>query len=82
MSYIREVAVEEAAGRTREVYTRMVGVRGGTPSAVMSVMSLHPEGMEAVFELTHVVAHGGSTLGRRHEEMLATMVSRLNRCEY
>ncbi len=82
MSHIREIEPEEAEGELKEVYQEMIGVRGGRPSSVTRVMSLHPKGMEAVFKTGDVVAHGASTLGGRREEMIATLISNVNRCEY
>lgn len=82
MSYIEEVEPGRADGLLKKTYDKMTATRNARPSAVMSVMSLNPPAMEAVFDLTYVVAHGGSTLGRRREEMLATMISRLNHCQY
>ncbi len=82
MSYIEEVEPGQAEGLLKQTYGKMSATPNARPSAVMSVMSLAPPAMEAVFDLTYVVAHGGSTLGQRREEMLATMISRLNDCQY
>ena len=82
MSYIREIEPEEAEGELKEVYRRIVDVRGGRLSPVTRVMSLHPKGMEAVFKTGDVVAHGSSTLGGRREEMIATLISNVNNCDF
>ena len=82
MSFIAEVEPGLAEGLLEKTYGKMTATRNARPSQVMSVMSLNPPAMKAVFDLTYAVAHGGSTLGRRREEMLATMISRLNGCRF
>jgi hypothetical protein len=45
-------------------------------------MSLRPEALMGVWRLNMAITFGASTLGRRHEEMIATAVSALNHCHY
>ena len=48
----------------------------------MQCMSLHPEAIPAVSGLNRTVTFGGSTLTRPQEEMIATIVSVINECDY
>lgn len=82
MSYIKEVPYDEAEGDLKEAYDDMMAGFGGRLPAVLSVMSLSPASMRGVHALSKAVSFGGSTLGRRREEMIATYVSTLNHCHY
>jgi len=82
MSYIREVEPDEATGELKRLYDKVMGERGGRLPSVLKVMSLNPQAFARVEELNHTVSFGGSTLGRRREEMIATLVSTLNGCDY
>lgn len=55
----------------------------GRPVAhVMAVLKLNPSAMRSVFQMNNAVTFGGSTLGRRTEELISTQVSALNDCFY
>ena len=82
MSYIQEIAPEQADGKVKQIYERFQAAFNGRLPPVMSVMSLNPRAMEAVHEMGHAISFGGSSLGQRREEMIATYVSTLNRCHY
>ena len=63
--------------------TRPWRVRQGRPvPAVVAVMKPSPKALEAVMRLNNTVTFGGSVLGRRREELVATTVSALNECFY
>ena len=48
----------------------------------MQTLSLNPEGLAGFEKFYHAISAGGSTLGRRREEMIATAVSAWNGCWY
>ena len=52
------------------------------PGAIIRVMSILPNAMGAVSNLSQNVTFGGSTLTRVQEEAIATVVSVANRCRY
>ena len=82
MSYIREIEPQAAEEELRNIYERLMGVRQGRLPTIFKVMSLHPRALLGVEGVNQAVTFGGSTLGRRREELIATHVSRLNGCQY
>ena len=49
---------------------------------IMQAFSLKPELVGAVAKTFQVATFGGSNLTRVQEEMIATVVSSINRCHY
>ncbi len=83
MSYLPTVKENQAAGKLREVYDEIKKTwKLKQVSPVLQAFSMKPEVLEEVFGLTVQVTFGGSTLGRRWEEMLSTAVSAWNDCHY
>ena len=82
MSYIRQVEPAEAEGELKVLYEAIMAARGGRVSPVMQVFSLNPPLLGRVREMNSVITFGGSSLGRRREEMIATLVSSLNGCHF
>lgn len=82
MSYISQVDPADAQGDLKVLFEEMMAARGGRISPVMHVFSLNPPLLGRVRELNAVITFGGSSLGRRREEMIATLVSTLNGCHY
>lgn len=82
MPYVREIEPDQATGRLKEIYEDMLVEWGGRIPAVLQVLSLRPETLDSVRKQNRVIAFGGSTLGRRWEEMIATVVSSRNGCYY
>lgn len=60
-------------------YIRMDGAH---PADIVNVFSESPKLKQAFLDFSYVTTFGGSTLGRRREEMLSAYVSYLNRCFY
>jgi hypothetical protein len=54
---------------------------GEVPS-VVAAMKPSPKALKAVLRMNTAVTFGGSSLGRRREEMIASTVSALNHCFY
>jgi hypothetical protein len=54
----------------------------GRVASVVKIFSLKPRLLEVFFDLGGVTTFGGTSLGRRREEMLSSYVSYLNRCFY
>lgn len=50
--------------------------------SVIAVMKPHPRALRAVLQMNNAVTFGGSSLGRRREELVATVVSAYNDCFY
>ena len=56
--------------------------QGRAVPEVVAVMKPNPAALRAVLKLNYAVTFGGSELGRRDEEVIATAVSALNECFY
>jgi hypothetical protein len=82
MAFIRQVEPHQAEGRTREVYAEIMERWKGRMPSVMKIVGLNPEALQKLKDLCLEITFGGSTLGRRREEMLATAVSTWNGCPY
>ena len=50
--------------------------------AVIQVMSILPDAMDAVANMNRATTFGGSTLTRVQEEAIPTTVASINRCRY
>ncbi len=81
MSYIEMIDESIASGALAELYKR-VGNPDGTVDNVMKIHSLSPESLKAHFDLYVVALHRPSPLSRVEREIVGTIVSRLNECEY
>ena len=82
MSYITMLGPDQADERLKTAFDEIIAQHGGRLPPVLQTMSLHPEAMMAVKNLNQTLSFGGSTLTRRHEEMIATLVSKINDCDY
>lgn len=56
--------------------------RGLDVPAVVAVMKPSPDTLRTVIRMNDAVSFGGSSLGRRREELIATTVSALGACFY
>lgn len=82
MTRIRTIAPEEATGPLARIYRRAIE-RAGKVYQILRCQSLRPEVLEASTELyVEVMQSERSALTRARREMLATAVSRANRCFY
>ena len=82
MPYVRTVPYHEAVGVLKEVYDEMLAERGRI-SNVMSVSSLRPEIIKTL-QGHHkpVMRDPSSGLTEAEKQMVATLVSALNKCQY
>ena len=65
-----------------ERLTRGYRQAGRPTPAVVAVMKQSPRSLRAVLQMNFTVSFGGSSLGRRREELIAASVSALNDCFY
>lgn len=80
MTWIKTVAEEEAAAEVKNVYDASRKLYGFIPNIRRS-LSLNPTALRAYTQLSGAVYHGGA-LKAEEREMIATVVSALNRCHY
>lgn len=78
---IRTIDEHEASGTLKELYEEMLQRRGQIPN-IRRALSLRPEVIRGLEAFTSTITRGGSSLGRVREELIATVVSALNQCEY
>ena len=94
MARIRTIPPRQAEGELRETYDRLAPLfppeysHGGTgtpdlnPDGVVAAHSLLPEVMEPVFLAFTRLMAPELALSRRQHEMINTVVSSVNRCQY
>ncbi len=81
MTWIQTVPEGEAAGALKEVYEAQANMLGFVPGIIKST-SLRPDFTQKFEALRLAITFGGSRLGRRREELIALVVSVLNKCHY
>lgn len=82
MTWIRTVAPEEATGLLRKIYREAIE-RAGKVFGILRCQSPRPEVLDASVALyLEVMQAERSPLSRARREMIATAVSRANRCFY
>lgn len=82
MAWIETASIPEdsQAGQTVQEYMRTLG--RSKPSAILTVFGLLPGLLVARMTFARAMTFGGSGLGRRKEELIATQVSSLLGCRY
>jgi alkylhydroperoxidase family enzyme len=82
MTWIRTVDLEKATGLLGKIYRQAID-RTGKLFGILRCQSPRPETLEASVALYLEVMHSErSPLSRARREMIATAVSRANRCFY
>ncbi|MFQ5662373.1 MAG: carboxymuconolactone decarboxylase family protein [Terriglobia bacterium] len=84
MAWIKTVSEEEAAGEVKAIYETSRKLYGFIPN-IRRALTLNPQALRAYTQLSGAVYHGGpesSGLKPAEREMIATVVSALNRCHY
>ena len=81
MAWIRIIHEDEAQGELKKLYDRLIEPWGGVDN-IMKIHSLNPASLAGHFELYKTLMRGRSALTRVQREMIAVVVSALNRCEY
>ena len=82
MAWIQTVDETEATGIVKEEYDAAVA-RAGQLYNIVRLFSVRPKSMRAFVELYKVVMHDEDCpLSRMQREMIATVVSKVNECDY
>ncbi len=81
MAWIKTISQEEAEGSVKRQYEAAVK-RAGRVFNIVSIHSLKPEVMRIFMQLYMQLMHGPSLLSRAQREMIALVVSQLNKCHY
>lgn len=70
----------DAEGRLAEIYQRLAG--GGRMDHILKIHSLNPLSLTGHYEYYKWIMRGRSPLSRAQREMIAVVVSAVNRCHY
>jgi len=81
MAWIKIIPEDDAQGELKKLYDRLVEPWGGVDN-IMKIHGLNPASLSGHFELYAALMRGRSDLSRVQREMIAVVVSALNRCEY
>lgn len=81
MAWIRTVEEGEAEGMLKSLYDGVRKQRGVVPN-ILKVFSAHPEAMRATIGVFQTLMYGPAPLRRSQREMIALVVSAINRCHY
>ena len=81
MAWIEMIPEEEATGRLKELYDKYTEPWGGVDN-IMKIHSLNVKSMQTHFDLYTHLMRGRSDLTRIQREMIAVVVSAVNRCHY
>lgn len=81
MAWIKIIHEQEADGELKAFYSNLIEPWGGVDN-IMKIHSLNPASLSGHSELYKTLMRGRSDLTRVQREMIAVVVSALNRCRY
>ena len=81
MAWIKVIQFSEAVGYLKTLYQRYLEPAGVVDN-IMMIHSLNPKSLKTHYELYAHMMRGQSDLSRAQREMIAVVVSALNRCHY
>ena len=82
IAWIETVPETEATGDLKRAYRRAGDAGSGKVDHIMKIHSLHPASLVDHLHLYKTLMYGESPLTRAQREMIAVVVSAINRCEY
>ena len=80
MVWIKQIGPEKDS-TIKELHDYRVGTHGFWPN-VLAAQSLKPQVLKRLLAFQDMLTFGGSSLGRRKEELISFYVSALNECTY
>lgn len=81
MAWIKVIDDTEADGELKEIY-RAQGEKAGALANILKIHSLAPRTLSTHMAFCESVMHAPGDLSRIRREMIAVVVSSLNRCHY
>ena len=81
MAWIKMISEEEAEGELKTAYDKLVEPWGGVDN-ILKIHSLNLRSLWAHYELYQTVMYGRSQITRLQREMIAVVVSAVNKCHY
>ncbi len=82
IAWIETVAEADATGALQRAYKRAGDPTSGNVDHIMKIHSLHPASLIDHMHLYKTLMYAESPLSRAQREMIAVVVSAINRCEY
>ena len=80
MARLTKLTRDEVDGDTRALYEKVGALRGNVPN-MFRIYAHRPEILKTMVAHMNAVTNSG-TVPVRTKELVATLVSRINRCEY
>lgn len=81
MAWIKTIEEAQAQGPVERLYQGLREQAGMVPN-ILKIFSLHPDAMRATMNIFRTLMHGPGPLPRAEREMIALVVSAINRCHY
>ena len=81
MAWINIIPEEEAEGELKALYDQNMEPWGGVDN-IIKIHSLSPESLKGHVALYKAVMYGKSLIPRPDREMIAVVVSAVNKCHY
>jgi alkylhydroperoxidase family enzyme len=81
MAWIKMIAEEDARGELAELYDQVQEPWGGVDH-ILKIHSLNQDSLRGHFELYKTLMRGPSDLSLVQREMIAVVVSAVNKCHY
>ena len=81
MAWIKMIGEDKAQDELKKLYDGLIEPWGGVDN-IMKIHSLNPASLTGHFELYKTLMRGSSDLTRKQREMIAVVVSAINRCKY
>ncbi len=82
MAWIKIIDEDEATGRLKELYEKYGDDSSGDVDNILKIHSLNVKSMQGHYDLYAHLMRGRSPLSRTQREMIAVVVSAVNRCHY
>ena len=81
-AWIETVPEAEAEGTLADAYEKSADPATGDVDHIMKIHSLHPQTLFDHFYLYKTLMYGKGPLSRPQREMIAVVVSAINKCKY
>ena len=81
-AWINVISEEDAQGELKALYEQEFDSEKQGTDNILAVHSLNPPTLRAHADLYHTVMHAKSPLSRSEREMVAVVVSAINKCHY
>ncbi len=82
MSFLKMIDEDNATGKLKEVYDELLGGEGDRLANLLKSQSLNPEILKNHLKLYQSIMQEKTGLSRQEREMIAVVVSAVNKCHY